>query len=108
MERLIFINENYQLNLEETEKFITILKMEDVILDYLPFIEKKVSIDELFFLFNSNYFIRIKNKIIYQNLFTKEKVEFVFIDGKIYVDGLKKDSSLKRYLYLISTNHVII
>ena len=92
MKQLIFINENYKLNQIELEKFIKYLSLNDLLMEYLPLIEEKISINELLLLIDKRYISFLDDKIIYDNRFSKEKIEIEIVEGKILLSNLESNS----------------
>ena len=108
MKQLIFINENYKLNQIELEKFIKYLSLNDLLMEYLPLIEEKISINELLLLIDKRYISFLDDKIIYDNRFSKEKIEIEIVEGKIFLSNLESNSPFRYFLYKICNNYIII
>ena len=100
MKKLIFINDSFKMSKSQLEKFIYLLKEENLLKKNLPFIEKRVGIDELFFYLKDNISVSLKNnEILYNNVLTKERTSIYQFDDSLYIEIKSDYSSLFKYFY---------
>ncbi len=109
MKRLIFINDHYQMNKKELNKFIYCLKEDELLEKHLPYLTKKVMIDELLSCLkdNKNVF-RQQNIINYKNKFTGEVTRIVFSFNDIFFESNVNESSLEKYFYRLCDNFIFL
>ena len=109
MKKLIFVSDNYSLSKIELEKFVYLLKEENLLSRHLMFIEKKIDMD-LFLqeLLKNKNIKQEKNLIIYNNKITKERTKLYLSLNEIYIETNKKETSLKRYFYMFCKNYLLI
>ena len=109
MKRLIFVSDSYSLSKSELEKFVYLLKEENLLSRHLMYIEKKINI-ELFLqeLIKNKNVKQEKNLIIYNNKITKESTKLYLSLNEIYIETNKKETSLNRYFYMFCKNYLLI
>lgn len=109
MDRLIFINDNFCLCKKELNSFVYLLSEEGLLEKHIPYLEKKISIDDLFQKVKDlSHIKKTKNKIIYFNPFTKEESEITFDFKMITFKTNVEKSFLEKYFYQISNNYLLI
>lgn len=109
MDRLIFINDNFCLSKKELNRFVYLLSEEGLLEKHLPYLEKKISIDELFNLVKDlSHIKKVANKITYFNPFTKEETEITFDYKMITFKTNVEKTFLEKYFYQISNNYLIL
>lgn len=109
MKRLIFINDHYQMNKKELNKFIYRLKEDGLLEKHLPYLTKKVTIDELLLCLrdNKNAF-KQQNTINYKNRFTGEETKIIFSFNDIFFESNVNESSLEKYFYQLCNNFIFL
>lgn len=109
MKKLIFISDHYQMNKKELNKFIYRLKEDGLLERHLPYLTKKVTIDELLLCLKENRNVfRQQNTISYKNKFTGEDTKIIFSFNDIFFESNVSESALEKYFYKLSNNFLFL